>query len=520
MAQTTTSASAARPGVGQLKAWDSTLAFAADPYRFIARACAAQGTPGVRGRLLLQPTVFLTGAAAARVFYESPQLLRRDAAPGALLATLLGRGGVQTLDGDAHRHRKAMFLHLLRGPAVGALLRVAEANWVRCVQLRSHGDAADGELLYPLMQRWLFDTALQWAGVPMPGGDEHADYQAAMVDLFDGAASSVAGHLRARASRRWLQGWLGRRIDSARGGDAVFQPGGAALAIALHRDPDGARLPTEVAAVELLNVLRPIVAVSVFVTWCQHALVLHPHLRSLLHSDSGVLAFVQEVRRFYPFFPAATARVHGAFEAGGLAFKDGERVLLDLYGTNRDPQRWDEPDAFRPARFLDAAPDPYSFVPQGGGDAARHHRCPGEDFAVALMALAVRMLADGASCDAAGADLAIDMRRLPALPRSGLRVRGLGPVPGAEADARLDEPAHTLHTSVKLGRARVFVHIRPVPPLGWQELLHTTAQHRVEITQHAAVALREGRDSVFLCALPGSIALDDAPLAPAASPHG
>lgn len=426
MAHTTSGATPPRPCVGRLGAVDSTLAFAADPYRFIARACAAQGTQGIRGRLLLQPTVFLTGAAAARVFYESPGLLRQDAAPGALLATLLGRDGVQTLDGGAHRHRKAMFLQLLRGPAVGALLQVAQATWAPCVQARGRADAPDGEPLYPLMQHWLFETAMQWAGVPMPSGGERARCERAMVDLFDSAASSLRGHLRARASRRWLQRWLGRCIDSTRSGDAVFRADGAAQAIALHRDPDGALLPTAVAAVELLNVLRPIVAVSVFITWCQHALVLHPQERGLLDSVSGALAFVQEVRRFYPFFPAVTARVHGAFSANGLEFENGERVLLDLYGTNRDPQQWEAPDTFRPARFLQATPDRYGFVPQGGGEPALHHRCPGEDFAVALMVLAVRKLAHGAPCDAAAQDLSIDMRRLPALPRAELRVRGLG----------------------------------------------------------------------------------------------
>jgi fatty-acid peroxygenase len=451
LVHTTSPAEPARRSLGHLKAWDSTLAFAADPYRFISRACVAHGTRGVRGRLLLQPTVFLTGTASARVFYESPQLLRHDAAPGALLATLLGRDGVQTLDGAAHQRRKAIFLHLLRGPAVGALLQVAVANWARCVQPRSAPGAPSGEPLYPLMQHWLFETAMQWAGVPMPSGGGPARCEAAMVDLFDRSASSVAGHLRARASRKWLQRWLGRCIDSARNEEAVFRPGGAALALALHRDPEGAWLPTEVAAVQLLNVLHPIVAVSVFVTRCQHALVLHPQGRGLLDSESGVLAFVQEVRRFYPFFPAATARVHGTFEADGFNFKDGERVLLDLYGTNRDPQHREEPDAFRPARFLQAAPDRFSFVPQGGGDAALHHRCPGEDFAVALMALAVRKLAHCTRCEAAAQDMSIDMRRLPALPRTGLRVRCLGASP--PADTPSEDPIHTLHTNLPEGRA-------------------------------------------------------------------
>ena len=58
---------------------------------------------------------------------------------------------------------------------------------------------------------------------------------------------------------------------------------------------------SKVAAVELLNVVRPIVAVSAFIAQAAHALHRHPEWRQKLKDDEGQLEpFVQEVRRLYP----------------------------------------------------------------------------------------------------------------------------------------------------------------------------------------------------------------------------
>src|SRR3546814_9974873 len=70
-------------------------------------------------------------------------------------------------------------------------------------------------------------------------------------------------------------------------------------------------LSPRVAAVELLNILRPTVAVSVFITFTAHALHQLPACRQNLQADDGYLeCFVQEVRRFYPFFPAVRSEEH------------------------------------------------------------------------------------------------------------------------------------------------------------------------------------------------------------------
>jgi fatty-acid peroxygenase len=136
-----------------------------------------------------------------------------------------------------------------------------------------------------------------------------------------------------------------------------------------------------------------------------------------------VEAFVQETRRFHPFFPALPARVREDFTWRGHRFHAGTRALLDLFGTNHDPRCWEAPDEFRPERFAGFAPSPFALVPQGGGDARTGHRCPGEGVALALMKRAVEWLTRELEYRVPRQDLEIDWSRLPALPRSRFVIR-------------------------------------------------------------------------------------------------
>jgi short-subunit dehydrogenase len=69
----------------------------------------------------------------------------------------------------------------------------------------------------------------------------------------------------------------------------------------------------------------------------------------------------------------------------------GERVILDVYGTQHDPQLWSAPESFDPGRFAAQEPDPFLFIPQGGGP-KDGHRCPGERVAVELIKTATDWL--------------------------------------------------------------------------------------------------------------------------------
>jgi fatty-acid peroxygenase len=409
-------ARASVPAVIRDTSFDSTFAFLREPYEFISKRCSRYGTDVFETRLLLQPAICVLGADAAELICDNTRFQRHGAMPHRVRATLLGEGGVQGLDDDEHRHRKAMFMSLMT-PA-----RIADMRQITVELLEQAGAAWEeaGEVvLYEAIQPVLTRAACAWAGVRIPES-EVGERSAELTAMFHDAGAVGPAHWRSRSARRHAEDWIRQVIMDIRSATHESDPDGAAHVIALHRDLAGELLPPQVAAVELLNILRPIVAVAVFITFAAHALAEFPECRSRLTGgeDGYTEQFVQEVRRFYPFFPAVAARVRGTFEWQGHVFPKGRRVLLDLYGTNHDPRIWDRPMEFRPERFRDASPSEFAFIPQGPGDHFLNHRCPGEAITVELMKTVVEFLTTRLAYGVPQQDLTVDMSRLPALPRS------------------------------------------------------------------------------------------------------
>ncbi|MES2642421.1 MAG: cytochrome P450 [Myxococcota bacterium] len=213
----------------------------------------------------------------------------------------------------------------------------------------------------------------------------------------------------------------------------------AVYVIANHRDHSGALLDLEVAAVELVNVIRPTVAVAWWIVFA--ALALHEHAEAVEVARSNEVGrewFAQEVRRSYPFFPFLAARVRDGFEWNGFRFPAGRRVLLDIYGIHRDPRSWREPERFLPERFRDWDGDPYRFIPQGGGDPAIGHRCPGDRVSVEVMKVALDLLLNEMRYRVPSQDLALDLARIPTLPSSGFVLADVSRTPSAKGPTRAD----------------------------------------------------------------------------------
>lgn len=409
---------------------DSTMALWRDPYEFISKRCRSHDADLFETRLFLRRTICMSGRDAAELFYNPQRFVRRGAAPEPIRATLLGKGGVQGLDDEQHRTRKAMFISLLMDRVrVEALVEEVERVWLD----EEAGWSNRSEIvLYDAIQQVLTRSVCHWAGVPLPEPDVKRRTRE-LTALFDYAMGGPLKHVYSRVSRHHANQWIAGLIRSFRRGVLASPDVSPLGVVARYRDADGTLLTPRQGAVELLNILRPVVAVSVFVVQAAHALHEHPRCDERLAAGEPGYdeAFVHEVRRFYPFFPAVLARVREAFDWRGYPFPKGRRVVLDLYGTNRDPRSWDAPDEFRPERWLPPpVPDPASrcpfrFVPQGGGDHELNHRCPGETIVVAIMRQAARILTTRISYTIPPQDLTLDTSRAPAVPRSRLVIRPL-----------------------------------------------------------------------------------------------
>lgn len=363
----------------------------------------------------------MTGPQAAELFYDRDRFARRGAMPGRIQRTLLGRGGVQGLDDEAHRSRKRMLMSLMTPERIGRLSEITAGLWHTYAR---KWESVDEVVLYDEARELLTRAVCAWAGVPL-AESEVRRRTGELSALFDYAGSVGPEHWWSRLARMRAERWTGDLLRRIRAGELHPPEPSAAHVIAWHREPGGALASPRVAAVELLNVLRPTVAISVYVAFVAHALHAHPECRQRVRSgeEGYPELFVQEVRRFYPFFPAAAARVRRDFEWRGYQFPKGKRVLLDLHGTDHDARTWDAPEEFRPERFRRWDGSPFNFIPQGGGDHYLNHRCAGEWVTIELMKVASDSLARRIEYDVPEQDLQIDASRLPALPRSRFVIR-------------------------------------------------------------------------------------------------
>ncbi|MBW4537745.1 MAG: cytochrome P450 [Myxacorys chilensis ATA2-1-KO14] len=398
------------------KALDSTLALLLDGYLFIPKRCQRYQSDIFQARLLFQPSICMTGKEAATLFYDTERFERKDANPEPLKKTLIGEGSVLGLDGNAHRRRKQMFMSLMTRESIQHLAALTTEQWHAYSKKWEMMDKV--VLLYEVRQI-LCRAVCQWTGVPLEEG-EVKQRTNELAALFEGGGSAGLRHLRGRIARQQTEKWIEDIIENVRSHTLEVAEGSPVHAIAWHRDLNEELLDKRTAAIELINLLRPTVAIAQFVIFSALALHDHPDCRQTLQQgdDKDVERFVQEVRRFYPFFPLIAARVRQDFDWNGYHFPKKTRVFLDLYGTNHDARLWENPDEFQPERFRHWDGSPFNFIPQGGGDYQVGHRCAGEWITIELMKASVKFLTQSIQYDVPEQDLRISLSRIPAIPKS------------------------------------------------------------------------------------------------------
>jgi cytochrome P450 len=97
-------------------------------------------------------------------------------------------------------------------------------------------------------------------------------------------------------------------------------------------------------------------------------------------------AVVKETLRVRPVVPEVFRAPTEPAELGGYTFPPGTQLAASILLVQLDPKLYPpDPQAFRPERFLDGAPEPYTWVPFGGGV----RRCLGAAFATLEMKVVI-----------------------------------------------------------------------------------------------------------------------------------
>lgn len=395
---------------------DHSLSFLREGYLYIPNRRKSFSSNVYETRLLGQKAICIGGKEAAEIFYDDEKFLRNGVAPNRVQKTLFGVGGVQSLDDEAHRHRKEMFMSLMTPDKLDELKNISKKQWENAV---NKWESKEEVILYEESKEILCRTACEWAGVTLKE-EEIKERTVQLGLLFESPTAIGPKHWKGRHARKNLEEWVAEMIEQVRVGQLKPKEGSALHTISIHQDLKGDLLDIEIAAVEVVNIIRPIVAIAIYINFTALAIHHHPEERGKLKVANNQYAqmFVQEVRRYYPFFPLVAAKVKNEFVWNGYTFEKGILTLLDLYGTNHDSELWDNAEVFNPERFSNWKGSPFNFIPQGGGDYLLGHRCAGEFVTIEVMKVSLDYLVNKLKYNLPEQDLSYSMVSMPSIPHS------------------------------------------------------------------------------------------------------
>jgi cytochrome P450 len=112
----------------------------------------------------------------------------------------------------------------------------------------------------------------------------------------------------------------------------------------------------------------------------------HPEMGHLVYTR----AVIEETMRLYPPAYVIVRAAREPDELAGMKISRGDLVVVSPWLLHRHRQRWEDPDAFMPERFLPGAPaiDRYAYLPFGIGPRV----CIGAQFAITEATLVLSRL--------------------------------------------------------------------------------------------------------------------------------
>jgi fatty-acid peroxygenase len=407
----------------QDKGLDHTLKLLEEGYLFIKNRMDLYKCNIFETHIMGEKAICISGEEACKIFYNEELFQRKGAMPKRIQKTLFGVNAIQGMDNQAHIQRKRLFMSLMTEVHQKELAELFEKEMEASVNKWANMEEV---VLFHEAKNVICKIACFWTGVPLAESDveSRADDFCAMVDGLGGVGPR---YWKGKAARNRTEEWIGGIIDDVRQEKLIVKKDSALHLMAFHREPDGSQMELPMAAKELINVIRPIVAISTYITFTALAMYEHPECHEeLMHGDNNYFEmFVQEVRRYYPFTPFLGARVHKDFVWNQYEFKKGVLVLLDVYGMNHDSPIWSDPDEFRPGRFKEQKDRTFSFIPQGGGDPGKGHRCPGEGITIEMMKASINFLVNTVDFEVPEQDLTYSLSRIPTLPESGFIMKNI-----------------------------------------------------------------------------------------------
>jgi cytochrome P450 len=339
------------------------------------------------------------------VFRAAPDRLRAGEANVAL-EPVLGNRSVLLLDGQEHIRQRRLMLPPFHGERLRAYERLIEEIAAEEMERWPTGEPLE---LQPRMQSITLEVILRVV-FGIDRGPRLVELRDVLKRLLEVTARPWAllpplrrdlGRLspwaRFLAARAAVDEALYSEIRRRRDDPALADRSDIFSLLLQARDEDGEPLTDREMRDELVTLLiAGHETTATGLAWAFERLVRHPAALDRLGAGADAAeyadAVVHETLRLRPPIPIVARRVVGEpFSLGGRAIPVGVMIAPCIYLVHRRPDVYPDPYAFRPERFLERAPETYTWLPFGGG----MRRCIGASFAVLEMSAVLRTVARG-----------------------------------------------------------------------------------------------------------------------------
>jgi cytochrome P450 len=332
-----------------------------------------------------------------RIFTGDTSVFHAGEANGTVLASIMGRHSVLILDEDEHLRQRRRMLPPFHGESV-----------------RRYGEVIE-EVTRDEVARWPVGSAIAL----------HPRMNAITLEVIMRAVIGVEDPARLAELRRLLPrlagfgpvvmlSWVWPRLNAygpwkrfeelkatvdrelyaeiaARRADPALEERTDILSLLIRGTPGEEPMTDEELRDQLITLLLAgHETTATGLAWAFERLLRHPaQLQRLSSGDDAYLdAVVKETLRVRPVIFDVARKLTQPAEVAGYSLPASVIVVPAIGIVQRADSRWQRPRDFNPERFLDGQPEPYTWIPFGGGP----RRCLGAAFATFEMKTVLRTI--------------------------------------------------------------------------------------------------------------------------------
>ena len=389
------------------------------------------------------PFVFAAAPDHIRTIFTGDDEVLHAGKANVVLEPLVGKHSVLLLDGAAHLRQRRLLSPPLRGERMQAyaaiIAGIAEAEVARMPRGAPFG-------LHRHMQAITLDVILR-AVFGVEEGARMSQLRRLILEVlepppallaflpvryldFPGSPFRRFKRRRAALARSLLEVVAARRGAGAGGADIL------SLLLAA-RDDQGRAMSDDELVDELITMLAAgHDTTATALSWMFACLLEHPEVEARLRDElAGATgpeavaalpyldAVIKETLRLRPIVPDVVRQLQRPMRFAGFDLPAGVHLVPCIHLAHRRPEVYPEPARFRPERFLGVRPDPYAWLPFGGGI----RRCLGMAFALYEMKIVAGVVLARTRLELARpAGVRVVRRGVTLAPEAGTSVRLVG----------------------------------------------------------------------------------------------